>query len=532
MNRESKLLMSVLILTSWAKGGLGHPINLWIVDVIVLFSILSLLLNDKKRRKRFVLCFLPILLACLHCVVSWTNPSYRIISQEDIKKIDFDQYFSRETNVEKIETLRNGFRNIAVVQDKDPKLALAIFLDLKNQFHDKYGQANSPCLDLIELYEDKLINDPIPFLPETPFSDNAFIYSSIHFICQLAFGVIIFLSLRTRREIRFFVYLMAINGGLLALAGIIQKLNYVPDDDLKEIFGIWDTPEPRYFFSSFTYKNHWASFALMCLFASLAILYQQIKNCRGKIIHEKRLIPTIFSVCLIIVAIPYSGSRSGLTVLLVCFVVFICRILFKIRSDIYKHKITVLGSSLTLFLLLCFSFSMSRTTSKEMLNNSLGQYYDLKAGKPPLRFALWQDLIRQIRNTPVWGSGFDSYRAINPLYQSKEIRIQRSYGIEFAHRNYTPLVGHGHCDLLEYTSEFGIPLMIIFFIYPLLCLRTIFRSPSEFPILLLISCLSFLLFSLVDFPSRTPVCLLLCGAMLGASTKYAKLTLPEGNRKN
>ena len=89
-------------------------------------------------------------------MVSWTNPSYRIIPQEDMKKIDFDQYFSRETNVEKIEILRNRFRNIAVAQDKDPKLALAIFLDLKNQFHDKYGQADSPCLDLLKLYEDKL----------------------------------------------------------------------------------------------------------------------------------------------------------------------------------------------------------------------------------------------------------------------------------------------------------------------------------------------------------------------------------------
>jgi len=219
-------------------------------------------------------------------------------------------------------------------------------------------------------------------------------------------------------------------------------------------------------------------------------------------------------------------------VLIVCSVAFFCRILFKLRSDIYKHKITVLGSSLTLFLLLCFSFSMSRTTSQEMLNNSLGQYYDLKAGKPPLRFALWQDLIRQISHTPVWGSGFDSYRAINPEYQSKEVRTQRSVGLEFAHHNYTPLVGHGHCDVLEYTSEFGIPLVIIFLLYPLICLRITLTCPSEFPVIVLIGCLSFLFFSLVDFPSRTPVCLLLFGALLGASAKYAKLTSPVGNRKN
>tara|TARA_Y100001934_G_scaffold136764_1_gene165094 strand:- start:629 stop:1156 length:528 start_codon:yes stop_codon:yes gene_type:complete len=175
---------------------------------------------------------------------------------------------------------------------------------------------------------------------------------------------------------------------------------------------------------------------------------------------------------------------------------------------------------------------MSRTTSQEMLNNTLSQYHDFKAGKSPLRFSLWKDLIRQIRHTPVWGSGFDSYRAINPLYQSKEIRTQRSYGLEFAHHNYTPLVGHGHCDVLEYASEFGIPLVIIFFLYPLLCLRTTLKCPSEFPIILLIGCLSFLLFSLVDFPSRTPVCLLLCGALLGASAKYAELTPPAGSRKN
>ena len=41
---------------------------------------------------------------------------------------------------------------------------------------------------------------------------------------------------------------MGINTGLLAIVGLWQKLNYMPSENLLEILGIWDAPEPRYFF--------------------------------------------------------------------------------------------------------------------------------------------------------------------------------------------------------------------------------------------------------------------------------------------
>ena len=82
-------------------------------------------------------------------------------------------------------------------------------------------------------------------------------------------------ALTDLEDIRKILFAVAINGGILSFAGIIQSLIYLPSDNLKEIWGIWDTPEPRYFFASFTYKNHWSSFAILVISYVICLLYKR-----------------------------------------------------------------------------------------------------------------------------------------------------------------------------------------------------------------------------------------------------------------
>ena len=173
-------------------------------------------------------------------------------------EMDAGKYFSEEKDLEKIAVLSNGFRNINAVREKDPQLALTLFFDLKNRFFDQFSETDSPRADFLKAYEEKIRLKPIEFLPSVPLRNSRSMQASIHFLFQLTFGIATYFSLRTRNEIRTFVWVVGANGGLLALTGIIQKLTYLPADNLNEIFGLWDTPEPRYFYSSFTYKNHCA----------------------------------------------------------------------------------------------------------------------------------------------------------------------------------------------------------------------------------------------------------------------------------
>ena len=56
----------------------------------------------------------------------------------------------------------------------------------------------------------------------------------------------------------------------------LSKINYEFSEDAVEILGIWDAPEPRYYFSTFTYKNHWSAFAIMSFFVGCSLLFKPI----------------------------------------------------------------------------------------------------------------------------------------------------------------------------------------------------------------------------------------------------------------
>jgi len=533
MNRVTLLLITCLVLTSWAKAGLGNSWNPWIIDGVAIFCLVSILVKHPSERPLLIRNLIPVFFVAIYVSISLLNPSYKTLSPEEWYEMNIDHTFSMEQNIEKTNSLRNGFRNIISVQEKDPGLAIALFYDLKNRYNDRFGLTPSPCTDLLILYEKKIKLEKYLFLPSCPISSKAYLFTCIHFILLIMFGVIMYSALRSRREIRLCVLIISINAGLLALAGIIQKINYVPGENLKEIFGIWDTPEPRYFYASFTYKNHWSCFALISLFLMVSLLHHQVKTSMLKLIHDKKIFLISMLILFTIISIPHSGSRSGFLILLLGVVVVAIKIFFRLKNSKANFSFLHLAPVLVLVVsTFSFPFLLSRETTKEMKANTLSQIKALSNDSPPLRFLLWKDLLDQIESSTMWGYGFDSYRVVNPIFQSTKVRNMRSYGLEFAHQKYTPLVGHGHNDYLEYVSEFGVLLFSILILYPLLVISKVMRNPSDFPKIGLLGCIAFLCFSFVDFPSRTPACLLLFCTALAICCKYSHLSTPDHSLKN
>ena len=167
-----------------------------------------------------------------------------------------------------------------------------------------------------------------------------------------------------------------------------------------------------------------------------------------------------------------------------------------------------------------------------MLINTKSQITEASNRQLPMRVLLWTDLVNQIGHETLRGYGFNSYPAINPIHQSKEVRERRSIGLDNAHNPYTPLIGRGHSDFLEFISEFGIPFFMLLIFFPILATAGIIHNPSPFPKIILVGCLAFLLYFLIDFPSRSPACLLLFSSTLGFALRYAKLTQSRHNSKN
>lgn len=519
------ILISITIILSWAKGGLADEKFLLVVDTIVLVSLVSLLKCNYSTKFCFII-FLPLILISLQFFISYCNPSYKTTSQKDWTQLDIERYLANEANIDKVVMTSEAFKNIFTISKKDPGISNAIFFDFKNIYSDKFPNSRSSTKELILKYEKLIKNNQIKHIPTLSLSDKSTLLNFTHKLCQITIGLILFLVVRTRRQIRILISFLVINSGIMAIIGIWQKLNYNPELNQLEILGLWNAPEPRYYFSSFTYKNHWCAYALIGLSSGIGLLIRNYEK-QGELFYKKLINFFLFIALLaVIISIPLSGSRSGILLMIITLlsVTILCMIHYSQRN---WRKLSVIFILVTIgiFSTLLLNKKIHKNTTAEMINISKMQFNDFIEGKKPFRFILWRDLLTQIKDKPLFGHGFNSYKSINPIYQSSEVRTRRRQLLVAAHNNYVPLTGFGHNDWLEKISEFGIfGLMVTCPYFYLLYLRFTRTSSLSCKVILL-GILSFLTYSFIDFPSQTPACLIFFSVLNGLVIKYSYLTV-------
>ena len=141
-----------------------------------------------------------------------------------------------------------------------------------------------------------------------------------------------------------------------------------------------------------------------------------------------------------------------------------------------------------------------------------------------MRYYLWKDTFKMFLDKPVFGHGLGSFRALHPLYQSAEYKREREYGLASAHRKLKPLTEHSHSDWLQYLAETGVVGVVLLVLVPTLAFwRHWRRLGSAVPDWCLLGCLFFAAYSFVDFPSRTPACLVLFALVMPLAFKHADL---------
>ncbi len=522
LNLTQKIFLCLIIISSWFRAGLELAWfdHLWLFLFSLLFFRGMLIANDAFY-KNIVFPLGSFFLCGSLFIVSFNNSTFSNPTTQQLANLDIESYLLKEKNIQKAITLSDTLKKTLPYFDSDPKKALALYLHSKNEIEDSY-QSEDENPDLLDGILSLIWSNPQPYLPSLIINHQGSILNHSIFLSQLFVGMIAYILFKTRSSIRNFIVGLIISSILLAIAGIIQKIQYFPADDLKEIWGIWDTPEPRYFYASFTYKNHWSAFVLLMISAAIGLLLHASKS-RNRLSYFKSKSIFLFGgLILLITTIPHSGSRSGILILVVLCTLAIYSIGFK--KSIVKLKENTFKISIIIVFLLG-GFFISKSTTREMINTTSSQ---IISNETPLRILLWNDLIKQISGKTFWGYGYDSYGAINPLFQSQEIRIIRNKGLENAHNRYVPLVGHGHSDLLEYLSEFGwvgltfviLPIFFLLFRNFLFCPSLLIQSISA-------GCLCFYLYCCIDFPTRTPACLILFSVLVGLSLKYAKLSFSK-----
>ena len=139
----------------------------------------------------------------------------------------------------------------------------------------------------------------------------------------------------------------------------------------------------------------------------------------------------------------------------------------------------------------------------------------------PWRYYHSKDSWTMFSDKPVWGWGLGATFPLYPLYASDEIMAQSEQSLKWAHHNEKFFfVEHSHNDWFQYLAETGVVGVMLLMITPLLGFRRI-RWTSSMAFWSLLACGSLVLFSFIDFPSRTPACALLFAATLACSLKYA-----------
>lgn len=506
------------------KGGLaGQPI-LFLVD----FSVLLLLSNYFMRNYKFfkfykTLIFAPVLVVFSIGIISFFNPSFQQLKKSDWKELKIDKYLETEKDLEKSLMLSNDLQSVMQLYSKDPHLALAVFFDLKNRFRDKFGENNNG-YNLIRNIERKLSLNPSKYLPSCVILNRNEYLQHIHLIFQIIFALFVYKNFKSKHEIRYALEILFIFSSMLAVVGILQKINYIPSKEGNEILGIWDAPEPRYFYASFTYKNHWSAYAILALSIGASIIVNYIRRNLSMFTFNPKLWFLVLCLVPLIISIPHSGSRSGFLILvfLIIFLIFITASLFRF----YLNKTRIYITAVSIVAVFVVSFTLHKKTTEEMILNSFSQ---VNSSKPSLRFLLWKDLLYQVSQNTFWGFGCNSYTAINSKFQSFEVREMRLLGLRSAHRYHRPLVRFGHSDALQYFSEMGWIIVIMVGVpILLLVLKGLFFSSSTTSRILNAGNLCFLLYCVIDFPTRSPACLMVFVTLVALSSKYCVLSKSVG----
>ena len=518
-----KIFLCLIIISSWFRAGLDLAWfdQLWLFFFILLFFRGMLIAKDASFKDlAFPLGF--FFFCGILVILSFNNSTFTSPTTQQLADLDIESYLLKEKNIQKVITVSDTLKKTLPYFESDPKRALALYLHSKNEIEDSY-QLEDKNIDLLDDILSSIWSVPNPYLPTQIIKHEGSLLNYSVFISQLLIGIIAYLLFKTRSSIRNFIAGLIISSVILALAGIVQKIQYFPADDLKEIWGIWDTPEPRYFYASFTYKNHWSAFVLLIISATIGLLFHA-SNFKNRLSYFKsKSIFLLGGLISLIITIPHSGSRSGLLILLALCSLAVYSLGFK--AGIIDFKKNTFKISIAFIVVLLAGFFISKNTTREMINTTNSQ---ISSDETPLRILLWTDLVKQISGKTFWGYGYDSYSAINPLFQSPEIRILRNKGLENAHNRYVPLVGHGHNDLLEFVSEFGwIGFTLTIFPIFLLLLRNYIFCPSILIQCISAGCLCFILYCCIDFPTRTPACLILFSVLVGLSLKYTRLSFSK-----
>ena len=248
-------MLCTVILFFWCRAGIDLVWldKLWLC-FFSLWAFSAIICLKKFHTKKFCAWVLILILFAPLPFIYSKNLIFSSPTDNQVKDIGMTDFLNNKEGLESRIVASNILKETVPYFKSDAKKALGLLLHYNNQFNDEYGQQSGNSTILSNLLK-KMWSKPNPFLPvQVIVSEDSF-FQHLVFFSQFCIGFFAFIIFKDRKSIRRFVGLLFISGFALGIAGMVQKFSYKPDSNLNEIWGIWDTPEPRYFYASFTYTK-------------------------------------------------------------------------------------------------------------------------------------------------------------------------------------------------------------------------------------------------------------------------------------
>ncbi len=226
-----------------------------------------------------------------------------------------------------------------------------------------------------------------------------------------------------------------VNGVLLSLLGLSQFFSS-PHNVV-----YWTYPSRGGVFGPFINRNHFASYANLCIGLGVGLLLSRNKSPRlgqpsswYRLLHDPASLAIVAGLALLVSSVGFSLSRGGFLGLvggaLACVLVAQLR---KVRSFSLGAALT--GAALVVALAAWFGF--------EPVKKRLDSLWEGTAVQS--RLPLWTRSLAAARDFPLWGTGLGTFGYVDPMYCA-----------DFP-TDATILFDHAHNEYLEILVEAGVP---------------------------------------------------------------------------
>jgi O-antigen ligase len=363
----------------------------------------------------------------------------------------------------------------------------------------------------------------ITWLPagmDTPFKDmNAWrelmIYGTAWLlVCALWVGV-------TRRTtIQRLLSIVAINGALLAIIGILQKVTHAK----YILWGLKDVTSAGYFFSTFIYKNHAGAYFNLVLMLTTALLYWHFSRAERRM--ERSSPAPVFAFCTVLLGLSVMLTNSRAATILMMLFTLLAFIGFIIHCTLTRSE----GRSPWAITLLCTIFALFIGLGSYFLNTDrafdrLGKLWEAGAADSSVasRILARKATMEMAEDNLITGWGAGSFRHYFPVYQRHYPEI---YSLKHGKKERIMRWEYTHNDYVQFLAEMGligVGLMVAMLVCALrhLIKQQVFMRPHL--LFILMALLVTAVHAWMDFQFHNPAILFLWCISAALAARWAEL---------